>query len=331
MHKKLLDTLKSEEAYPHETSKIEFIETHISWLFLTGQYVYKIKKPVKFSFLDFSTLEKRKFFCEEELRLNRRLSPEIYLSVEELCQQEGRLNFKKQGFLQDYAVKMKQLPKESKMDLLLKENKVMPEHVKEIAEIISDFHSNAETISDKSFASPFQVKQQINDLETVKNVIEEELSLGEKVELTLKLCNDFIEKNNDLMLSRQEGFVKDCHGDLHSGNIFLAEKIYIFDCIEFNNAFRYIDTASEIAFMAMDLDYFKKQALSKTFVDEYIAHSNDKELLKLLNLYKSYRANVRCKVAALELSPESTEQHKKHVFKRIKNYLDLAFQYAQLL
>lgn len=320
------------DAYPHKTKEIEFIETHISWIFLTGDFVYKIKKPVKFSFLDFSSLEKRKFFCEQELILNKRLSPEIYLSVEELYEDNGKLNFKGKGNLIDYAVKLKQLPKEKKMDLLLKQNKVSKKHVKEIAQIIAEFHKKAEIILDKNFSSPYNIKSQIEDINCVRNIIEEELGLGEKLDSLLVLCNSFIEKNKDLLISRQEnGFIKDCHGDLHSANVFLADKIYIFDCIEFNRNFRYIDTASEIAFMAMDLDYFRKPALANAFVQEYVQASGDKECLKLLNFYKSYRANVRCKVAALELSPQSSEEQKKNSLTRVKKYLELALKYAEQL
>lgn len=328
----LLETLKRGNAFPHKTKNIEFIETHISWIFLTGDFVYKIKKPVKFSFLDFSTLEKRKFFCEQELLLNRRLSPEIYLSVEGVYEKNDELNFRKEGNLVDYAVKLKQLPKEKKMDLLLKQEKVYENDVQAIAKIISEFHKKAKIINDKNFASSESVQKQIDDITTVKEVIERELGLEEKIDELLSLCDSFITENKKLMISRQSnGFVKECHGDLHSANIFLADKIYIFDCIEFNEAFRYIDTASEIAFMAMDLDYFGKEKLSKSFVQEYISLSGDKELLKLLNLYKSYRANVRCKVAALELHSGLSKGHKKDVCKRIENYLNLALKYAKQL
>ena len=148
----------------------------------------------------------------------------------------------------------------------------------------------------------------------------------------MEKCDSFIDKNKSLFVKRQlSGKIKDCHGDLHSANIFIADKIYVFDCIEFNTDFRYIDTASEIAFMCMDLDYFKQEKLSKAFVDSYVSQTGDSELLKLLDLYKSYRANVRAKVASLELLHPISEKQKKSALERIAKYLDLAEGYSKRL
>ena len=327
-----LASLLEKNAYSHKVSEISRIDTHISWLFLTGNFVYKIKRPVKFTFLDFSTLEKRKFFCEEEIRLNRRLSPDIYLDVVPVCEQDGLLNLKNQGNIVDYAVKLKQLPSEKKMDLLLKNKKVTKKHIEELAQIISTFHNKVDTITDKKYGNCSIVKSQIDDLSTVKAKIEEELSLGSKIDSILGKCDSFIDKNKALFEKRQLACkIKDCNGDLHSANIFLADKIYVFDCIEFNKDFRYIDTASEIAFMCMDLDYFKQEKLSNAFAESYVSLANDSDLLKLLDLYKSYRANVRAKVASLELLHPISEEQKKSALERIGKYLELAEEYAKNL
>jgi len=327
-----LNSLLKKDAYSHKISKISRIDTHISWIFLTGKFVYKIKRPVKFTFLDFSSLENRKFFCQEEIRLNSRLSPEIYLEVVPVYEQNNSLNFRNQGKIVDYAVKLKQLPSEKKMDLLLRKKKVTKKHIETLAEIISKFHSKVDVIKDTKYGNPEIVKAQINDLNTVKETIDKELSLGHKVDNILQKCDAFIDKNSDLFRQRQlAGRIKDCHGDLHSANIFLADKIYVFDCIEFNNGVRFIDTASEIAFMAMDLDYFKQKKLSKAFVESYVSKTGDSDLLKLLDLYKSYRANVRAKVASLELLHPVSEAQRKSALKRIANYLELAESYAQSL
>lgn len=325
MDEKIIDELKKPEAYMHPVKDVEFIQTHISWLFLTGDFVYKIKKPVKFSFLDFSTFEKRKYYCEEEVRLNRRLSPDIYLGVVPLIEKEGKYGFGLEGEIVEWAVRMKQLPQDSKMDVLLKGGKVTHVHVEKIAEIIADFHNRIETIRDEKYSSPEIVQEQVDDLSSVKGIVEK-VGDGSKIDFILERCDSFIAENNDLMKERQkEGKIKDCHGDLHSGNIFIDEKIHIFDCIEFNRDFRYIDTASEIAFMAMDLDYHGKEDLSKKFVEKYVELSQDTGLPDLLNLYKCYRANVRAKVNSFE------HEHNPQAKEKIVKYLELCERYAKEL
>jgi len=326
MDEKIIEALKKKEAYMHPVKEIEFIQTHISWVFLTGDYVYKLKKPVKFSFLDFSTFEKRKFFCEEEVRLNRRLSPDIYLGVVPIVEKNGEYSFGLEGEIVEWAVRMKQLPQNSKMDVLLKEGKITEKNVERIAEIIADFHNKIETIKDEKYSSPEIVQEQIDDLSGVKEVVEKVCGMGSKIDFALEKSDAFIASNKELMRKRQkDGKIKDCHGDLHSGNIFIDDKIHIFDCIEFSKDFRFIDTASEIAFMAMDLDYHGREDLSKKFVDKYVELSQDKELLDLLNLYKCYRANVRAKIHSFEY------EHNPEAKEKIIKYLELCERYAKEL
>jgi aminoglycoside phosphotransferase family enzyme len=301
--------------------KFEIIETHISWVLL-GDYVYKIKKPVKFSFLDFSTLKKRKFLCEEEVRLNKRLAPEIYLEVVPVTEK----GIGGDGEPIDYAIKMKRLPQEARMDLLLNEGKVLGEHVQEIAAMVADFHGKIDLINDKNYSSAEVVQSQIDDLKGFRETIEEACGLGEKVDFILEKSDDFIGKNKELFSKRQdEGKIRDCHGDLHSANIFLSDKIVIFDCIEFSKDFRFVDIASEIAFMAMDLDAFGREDLSQFFVDTYVKLSGDTGLPELLGLYKCYRANVRAKIAAIDYSQNKSEDAKE----RIRKYVLLAERYAE--
>ncbi len=303
--------------------KFEIVETHISWVLL-GEYVYKIKKPVKFSFLDFSTLEKRKFLCEEEVRLNKRLAPEIYLEVVPITES----GIGGEGETIDYAIKMKRLPQEARMDTMLKEEKVLGEQVQEIAAIVADFHGKIDIITDKSYSSAEVVKNQIDDLKGFRETIEDACGLGEKVDFIVQKSDDFIEKNEERFSKRQDdGRVRDCHGDLHSANIFITDKIIIFDCIEFSKDFRFIDTASEIAFMAMDLDAFRREDLSQFFVDTYVKISGDTDLPELLQLYKCYRANVRAKIAAIDYSQNPGEEAKE----RIRKYVLLAEKYAKEL
>ncbi len=327
-------------AYPEGDGEVEVAETHISWVFLAGNYAYKIKKPVKFSFLDFSTIQKRREMCEEEIRLNRRLSPEIYLGVVPLLKKGSSVFFgeseeglpegaeveAQDGNIVEYAVKMKRLPQERKMDLLLAEGKVGKGDVEEIAEIVADFHFAIPVEQDPQYNSPEMMGGHIDDLASVRNTVERACGMGAKIDFVLNKCGEFIGKNEDFLRSRQaDGMVRECHGDLHSGNIFFGERKYIFDCIEFNEDFRFIDVASEIAFMAMDLDAHGRGDLSEIFVKKYSGITGDVDLKRLLDFYKCYRANVRAKVAALGYGQHPTEEGKK----RIEKYLTLAEEYAK--
>ncbi|MEM3422670.1 MAG: AAA family ATPase [Candidatus Bilamarchaeaceae archaeon] len=295
-----------------------YLDTHISRVYFCGDFVYKIKKPVKFSFLDFSTLKKRKFFCEEEVRLNKRLCPDIYLRVVKAEKHFGGYLFGTSD-ADEYAVKMRKLPMERQMDKLLEKRKVSKKIIKEISSIVADFHKRIKVIKDKHYGNPELIQKQINDLSNHREVIESAIGKGRIVDFSLKKCALFNEKNKELFRKRQrEGFIRDCHGDLHSANIILANKIYIFDCIEFNKDFRFVDVASEIAFMAMDLDSFGREDLSKIFVDTYVNITKDHDLYKLLNYYKCYRANVRLKVAAIEYAQNKREDIKERMLKYAK-------------
>jgi hypothetical protein len=306
----------------------EIKETHISWVLL-ADYAYKIKKPVKFSFLDFSTLEKREFFCNEELRLNRRLAPETYLGVVRICRKNDGFAFVEgsagEAPVLDYAVKMKRLNQEHMMSLLLAKGKICAGHLKKLASIIADFHGRAESV--QGYNTPEMIGAQIADLGNFRASIEEACGMGKQVDEVLAKSAGFIGRNRTLLLERiREGRVKDCHGDLHSGNIFVnGAEITVIDCIEFSRDFRCVDVASEIAFMAMDLDAHGRADLSAAFVQEYVALTGDHGLIRLLDFYRCYRANVRAKVAAIDWL------HGKDEKERIKKYLTLADKYASSL
>jgi len=307
------------------TGNCELIETHISWLLLGNENAYKIKKPVKFSFLDFSSLQKRKFFCEEEIRLNRRLAPEVYLDLSKITTYRGNVTIDGAGNTMDYAVKMKRLDSSKKMDKLLVAGQVSQSDVEKIAEMIAEFHSKTDTIMDGQYGSPKMVGKHIADLSNFREQIQDGCGLGREMDFVLGRSADFIERNKGLVESRKmAGKVKDCHGDLHCGNIFFDDGIKIIDCIEFSKDFRCIDTANEIAFMAMDLDAFDREDLSRAFVSKYVEKSGDGELPNLLNLFKCYRANVRAKIAAIEWMQNENEDSEQ----RMAKYIKLAERYA---
>ncbi len=328
----LSQALLNPEIYPDHPLEVKLIETHISLLFLTGNYVYKVKKPVDFGFLDFTTLEKRKFFCEQEVRLNRRLSPLVYLGIIKITKGDHQIKLNGNGEPVEYAVKMKQIPEEFLMDKLLEKNQVTSKMIEAISRKLVKFYFSAET-SDliKSFAKPERVKQDTDEnFEQTKKYIGVTI-FGEAYEKVKSRTDNFFGYKNDIFHKRiAADRIRDCHGDLRLEHIFWGDEISIFDCIEFNERFRYTDVAADIAFLAMDLDYHSRQDLSEHLIDAFIAESGDHGLIEILDFYKCYRAYVRGKVESFRLDdPHIPESEKKEAVKRAQKYFDLANQYAR--
>jgi aminoglycoside phosphotransferase family enzyme len=333
VQKQVVEALLTPEAYSEDPGKIELIQTHISFVFLTKTFVYKVKKAVNFGFLDFSTLEKRRFFCEKELELNRRLCPDMYLEVTPITKSDI-IKIKGSGETVEYALKMKRMPQEKIMTNLLKENKVDNKAIDEMARIIAQFHSKAQTSSEISQYGSLKIVKtnwDENFSQTI-NFISKTISQTDFQFIETKV-NNFMEKSKPLFESRiAENRIRDCHGDIHSGNIFITDKIYIFDAIEFNDRFRYSDVASDVAFLAMDLDFQQRADLSTYFIERYIAYSKDQQLTKLLPFYKCYRAYVRGKVISFKLDdPNVTSEEKASATKEAQAYFKLAADYAKNL
>ncbi len=327
----LRKALLSPEIYPDRPRAIKFIETHISLLFLTGNYVYKVKKPVDFGFLDFTTLEKRKFFCEQEVRLNRRLSPTIYLGVVTVTQEGNRMILEEKGEPVEYAVKMRQIPEEFLMDKLLEKKQVNPKMIEAVSERLVKFYFAAET-NDliKSFARPERVKQDTDEnFEQTKRYVDVTIP-GQMYEAVRNRTDDFFRTREDVFYQRiATDRIRDCHGDLRLEHIFWGDELSIFDCIEFNERFRYTDVAADIAFLAMDLDYHGRQDLSGHLIRAFIEESGDHGLMEMLDFYKCYRAYVRGKVESFRLDDSHIpETEKKEALKRAQRYFDLAHRYA---
>jgi len=331
VQKQVVEALMKPEAYDEEAEQIELKQTHISFVFLTGNFVYKVKKAVDFGFLDFSTLEKRGFFCEKELELNRRLCGGMYLEVVPVNRSDV-IKINGEGETVEYAVKMKRIPEEKIMTRLLEEGKVDRKLIDRMAKIIAEFHSKAET--DKrigEFGSLPMIETNCREnFEQTEEFIGETISM-ETYRLIRERTDDFMKRNAALFAKRvTENRVRECHGDIHSGNIFVADKIYIFDAIEFNERFRYCDVASDIAFLAMDLDFKDRSDLSSFFVERYVRYSGDRELEKLLQFYKCYRAYVRGKVVSFKLKDPSVDSEEKSAAtKEAKAYFKLATDYAR--
>jgi uncharacterized protein len=327
----IVDALLTAEAYPEDTGKIELIQTHISFVFLTKEFVYKVKKAVNFGFLDFSTLQKRQFYCEKELELNRRLCPEIYLKVVPI-NKSNIIKIEGDGETIEYALKMKRLPQEAIMTRLLRENKVDQKIIDELAKIIAKFHQNAQAsgaINEFGSLKIIKLNWDENFTQT-KKYKNQTIPVGE-YELLEEKVTKFMGLNKELFEGRvRHGKIRDCHGDLHSGNIFITDKICIFDAIEFNDRFRYSDVASDVAFLAMDLDFQLRSDLADCLVERYIAYSKDQELTKVLPFYKCYRAYVRGKVISFKLDdPSVSNKEKADAAKEAQAYFKLAAEYVK--
>lgn len=320
-------------AYPHRVKKIELVQTHISWVFLTGDFVYKIKKPVNFGFLDFTTLEKRHYFCQEEIRLNRRLSPEIYLDVVPVVKREGGVFIEGEGEIIDYAVKMRQLPQEACLTSLLKRGKLTPEVMEKIAKIMANFYASSETNEEIAvYGLPEKIEVNIKEnFEQTRPYIGRAIT-KEIYEALKHYSFGFLKDKRDLFLKRIEaGQIKDGHGDFHCANIYYDQnKVYVLDCIEFNTRFRYADVAADVAFLLMDLDFRQASPLGNYFLNAYLAQTNDFGLLSVLNFYRIYRAYVRGKISSFEADmPGISQDRQKAALARSKAYFELAYRYLQ--
>jgi len=327
----VVQALLEVRAYPETPQGVEMAQTQMSFVFLVDDYVYKVKKPVNLGYLDYSTLDKRHFYCQREVELNQRLCPEVYLGVVPITQDKGDILIGGQGKVIEYAVKMRRLPQEAMMDVLLTSNRVSPEMVISVAQKLAEFHQKTET---SATISAF------GNLDTVIQNTEENFSQTEKYignTITrdryqhIKAYTDsFIEGNIPLFNKRvADGRIRDCHGDLHAAHICFHNGIYIYDCIEFNDRFRYCDVASEVAFLAMDLDHYRQAELSHGFITAYVDRTQDEELSQLLNFYKCYRAYVRGKVEGFKLDdPHISAEEKERVLSVAKSYFELAESYV---
>ena len=331
----LLERMLDPTFYPRPTSRVEHLQTHISHIFLTQDRAYKVKKPVNFGFLDFSTLEKRIHFSFQEVTLNSRLSPGIYLGVRGLGRIDDQWKWLEPDdqHVEEVAIEMIRLPQEGFLHHLIMKDQVPHGAIDKIAEKVALFHQ--ETPADPSKAilgMPEKFKENTDEnFHQTKEFIN--LSISESQwKLIKEKTEEFYKTKGSIMRKRaREGNVKDCHGDLHSQHICLwKDKVYIFDCIEFNERFRYGDVASEVAFLMMDLEFLMKPQLAQAFLDRYLEVVKDETLTQVLDFYKCYRAFVRGKVESFRLKdPFIPHAEKLKALLRAHRYFFLAEDYAQ--
>ncbi len=308
----LIRHLQHADCYPHPVRDLRVIETHISWVLLTGDYAYKIKKPLNLGFLDFSSLAQRQHYCQRELELNRRLAPQVYHEVVAIRGSLTQPHIGGDGPAIEYAVKMRQFDPSQQLDALLASGDLTADHIDQLASTIARFHHQAAVASsdqDYGQAGPVLAAAQQNF-----DQIHALLPTDSPRSAALGPLADWFEHNQPQLAQliaqrRQQGHVHNCHGDMHLGNMALIDdEVVIFDCIEFNEHFRWMDTISELAFVTMDLQQRGHVNLAHRLLDRYLSLSGDYDGLRLLRYYQFYYAMVRAKVAAIRSDQSGNAQ-----------------------
>lgn len=323
-----IQRIASKSLFPGEKTGVSLIETHISWVILTDEFAFKIKKPVRFDFLDFSTLAQRRHFCEEELRLNRRLAPNMYLRV--LPVGEHGIGDSQPPVL-DYCLQMHRMDNSREMDKMLLAGTVVPGDLEQLANLLAPFHLQNRLPADHAY----QPEKDIHDFEALF-AFEADLEALKVPDASLLQdwairIPAFLKNHAPRLETRlRNGFWVEGHGDLHSRNIFLplGQAPIVFDCLEFNPNFRRTDVLNELAFLCMDLEYHDRKDLSDAFLKAYSGHWScfeEKEDHLLFSYFKAYRANVRLKVALLELrqhTKEALAQTARSYWSLLKHYME---------
>ena len=330
----LITALQQPQAYNHPVTEIRLLETHISWIILTGDYAYKIKKPVDLGFLNFSTLKLRKHYCEQELQLNQRLAPEIYLEVVSLTGTAEQPQINGSGETFEYAVKMRQFDPEQQLDILLQQDKLSRDHIDQLADTVASFHQQIEIAAkDNPFGTPEAVWYPLQEnFDQIRPRLEDKTELARLEHLQQWSKQHFEQLKQVITTRKQNGFIRNCHGDMHLANITLINnKVTVFDCIEFNDNFRWIDVISEIAFTTMDLIDRQHPDLAARLLDRYLQRTGDYAGLALLQFYQVYRALVRAKVAIIRHSqPDLSKAEQQQSLQQYKDYSQLAESFTQL-
>lgn len=318
--------------YDHTVASCSLIETHISWVILAGDYAYKVKKPVDLGFLDFSTLDKRRFYCEEEIRLNQRLAPMIYLEVVPISGSVGGPVLKGAGEVIEYAVKMVQFPQEAQLDRMLDAGRLMPRHMDAFARLIADFHQRTLVADNENpYGEPEHIWQPVaENFSQIRDRIHRDAPLAALAGLEQWSSSSFADLLPLLKQRKREGFIRECHGDMHLRNLAWVDEAPIaFDGIEFNAGLRWIDTMSEVAFLVMDLQGRGDSGLAQRFINSYLERCGDYAGLGLMPFYLVYRALVRAKVAAIRLvQPDMEDNVREAVELEFDHYLALAEAYT---
>ncbi len=330
----LIQALLRPSAYPHPTGRIRLIQTHISYVLIAGDHVYKIKKPVNFGFLDFSTLGKRRYYCRQEVVLNSRLCADTYLGVVPIRDDGGRVAVGgRSGRIVEYAVHMRRLPEERMMDRLLEQQAATAEMVERVADRLDRFHAKAETspriAQYGDWAIRYDWKENVKQWQPyIWRVISQEQ------DRILRCYGEAFFARTATVLRRRvdQLHIKHVHADLRSDAVCFVDGICIFDCVEFSRRISLLDVARDVGFLAMDLEYRGRGDLTRAFVDRYVEVSRDADLREIVDFYAAYSACVRGKVKAFLLDEtEVPAAEKRRAQKAARGYFDLACRYAESL
>ena len=332
---RLIRALMNPALYDHPVESFQLIETHISWLLLTGPFAYKIKKPVNLGFLDFSSIDRRRYCCEEELRLNRRLAAPLYCAVVPITGTADQPRLGGEGAAIDYAVKMRQFPQEAQLDRLLDAGRLDAARLDELSVELAAFHDRADRASaDGPFGTPERIAGPMRDnFDQVRSAFgppgDPESLPADRVDQLQRLqawSEADHEAHRDAFLQRKDGgFVRECHGDLHLANMVLWEgRVLPFDCLEFDPHLRWIDVMSDVAFVTMDLTHRGRPDWACRLLSAYLETSGDYAGLGVLRSYQVYRAMVRAKVAALRHRQTGGRGERARLWGEFCGYVDLA-------
>lgn len=329
---RVLDFLTTPASYPHGPERVTMVQTHASWVFIATPYVWKIKKPVDLGFLDFSTLGLRREDCEREVTLNRRLAPDMYLGVEAIREERGRLRFGGTGTIVEWCVKMRELDPRFFLTHLLRAGTVDAACMDRIIALLQSFYASqpAPPQAEVETALDRQRLATEGNFRVALEWIGRSLSQAAYDALT-RFTDTFYACKRELLESRmREGWIRDCHGDLHAEHIHLTpDAVRVYDCIEFNTRFRYIDVASDLAFLAMDLDRHGRTDLSTYLVDKCSVLLHDTSMRRLMDFYQCYRACVRGKVESLHSAAETAgDAERAASLAEAQSYFRLALRYA---
>lgn len=324
----LVSGLLDPAVYGDAHGQVEKLETHISYLFLTGAHVYKVKKAVNLGFLDFSTLERRRFYCQEELRLNRRLAPSLYLDVVPITGSHQHPCLGGSGTPIEFAVKMRRFPQDALFDARLAHHQLTPNDIDQLAEKIAVFHkSTAVAATQDPYGSSDLVRAPVlGNFDQIRRTSTASMNVADLNALeqwTIQHCDTL----DPIFRERKAGgLVRECHGDFHLGNVALIDgEVTVFDCLEFNANLRWIDVQSEAAFMVMDLSARNRSDLGQRFLNRYLEFTGDYAGLTVLRFYLVYRAVVRAKVHALRADqPHIDAEQRSAALSKSRGYFDLA-------
>jgi aminoglycoside phosphotransferase family enzyme/predicted kinase len=331
VHRNVIAFLAKPDSYPHRPRVVEVVQTHASVVFLAGRYVYKVKKPVDFGFLDFSTLARRRHFCEREVELNRRLAPDVYLDVVAVRRAGRTLSLAGTGSPVEYAVRMRRLSAAGFASHRLKRGLFGPRDVDRIAKRLARFY--AEQSAGSHGRLPDRQRRSIEDNLTLIRRHARDATARRRVAVLAAFTRTFYEAQAPLLARRRrEKRILDCHGDLRLEHVHLdGTRVRIYDCIEFNERLRTIDVANDIAFLAMDLDYEGRSDLARRLVDAIVRDTHDRGLQRVLDFYKCYRAAVRHKVECLRAAEREVGAAEQRASSgRAERFLRLALRYATL-